>query len=430
MHYRQNIEGCFAGGGVTERDYKNVLSETEEGLGWLRGQSKTGGLPLLELPGRSDDLPNLEAIATQFRERCTHVLVLGVGGSNLGGRALVALVDQHEADSTVLFLDSIDPDTIARLERALDWGSAGLLVISKSGMTLETLSQFITLAPKFIGAVGAREFSRRAIVITEPGKTPLRRLAAQFNLPVLDHDPGIAGRFSALSLVGLLPALISGIDARAVRAGASDVLAECLNARTPMRSEPAVGAALSVALQRHAGIITSVLMTYYMRLGAFSSWFRQLWAESLGKSGHGITPVRFQGTRDQHSQLQLYLDGPDDKMFTLIFGDIAGHGALMAPDLAVAAQLDYLSNHTMGDLLDAERRATVDTLVRNERPVRLIHVPRLDDAAMGALMMHFILETIIAARLMGIDAFTQPAVEEGKRLAHKYLADMKRKRGP
>ena len=422
MHYRQNIDGCFAAGGLAERDFETVLAETDVALGWLRTQSATGGLPLLDLPRRDDDLADLDAVANQFRERCAHVLVLGTGGSSLGGRALVALADG--AAPKVIFLDNIDPHSFARLDRDVDWARAGLLVISKSGATPETLAQFLTLAPKIAEAAGERELSRRAIAITEAGDTPLRRLAAHFDLPVMDHDPGIGGRFSALSLVGLLPAMIAGLDARAVRAGAAEVLADCLDARTPAHAAAAVGAALAVAMQRHAGIAATVFMPYYMRLGAFGSWFRQLWAESLGKSGHGMTPVRAQGTSDQHSQLQLYLDGPRDKMFTLILGDVAGSGARVAPDLAAASGLDYLSGHTIGDLLDAEQRATVDTLVRNGRPVRVMHLPRLDEAAMGALMMHFMLETIIAARLMGVDAFDQPAVEEGKRLAREYLARM------
>lgn len=166
-------------------------------------------------------------------------------------------------------------------------------------------------------------------------------------------------------------------------------------------------------------------MPYRDRLAAFGLWYRQLWAESLGKGGQGTTPIRALGTVDQHSQLQLYLDGPPDKMFTLLMGDVAGGGAEVPPELAGATGLGYLAGRRMGDLLDAEQRATADTLIRHGRPTRVMRVPRLDEAAMGALMMHFMLETIIAARLMGVDAFDQPAVEESKRLARDYLAAMK-----
>jgi glucose-6-phosphate isomerase len=165
-------------------------------------------------------------------------------------------------------------------------------------------------------------------------------------------------------------------------------------------------------------------MPYIDALGPFGLWFRQLWAESLGKDGTGSTPIRAMGTVDQHSQLQLYLAGPADKFYTLILVPQAGKGARVAPDLAEDQALSYLAGRTMGDLLEAEQRATLETLAANGRPVRALVLPRLDERAMGALMMHFMLETIIAADLLGVNPFDQPAVEEGKRLAREHLSGM------
>jgi glucose-6-phosphate isomerase len=272
--------------------------------------------------------------------------------------------------------------------------------------------------------VPADALSKHAIAITEPRDNVLRRLATRLGLTILDHDPSIGGRYSVLSNVGLLPALLAGIDAAALRQGAGAVLDETLAATSPRDAAPALGASIAVGLAEQRGIGTTVVMPYLDRLGHFGLWFRQLWAESLGKDGKGTTPIRALGTVDQHSQLQLYLAGPADKMFTLVMGAPAGNGGAIAPDLGSDPELAYLAGRRMGDLLDAEQRATAQSLIRNGRPTRLLHIERLDAETLGALLMHFMLETIIAADLFGVDAFDQPAVEEGKVLARQYLGEM------
>jgi glucose-6-phosphate isomerase len=208
-----------------------------------------------------------------------------------------------------------------------------------------------------------------------------------------------------------------------VREGAASVLDPVLQASDAHDLPPAVGAALSVGLARERGIGTTVLMPYCDRLGYFGFWYRQLWAESLGKGGNGTTPVRAMGTVDQHSQLQLYLGGPADKMFTVLILDTVGKGKPIAPaSLGGDKSLAYLENQSLGDLLLAEAEATAVTLVKNGRPTRIMRIATLDERVMGALMMHYMLETMFAAHLLGVDAFDQPAVEEGKILTRQYLA--------
>jgi glucose-6-phosphate isomerase len=165
-------------------------------------------------------------------------------------------------------------------------------------------------------------------------------------------------------------------------------------------------------------------MPYADCLAPFAAWFVQLWAESLGKQGKGTTPIRALGTVDQHSQLQLYLAGPPDKMFTIVMGDTRDRGARYTHEALGDKSLDWLAGRTMGDLLDVSQRATADTLARNGRPVRVIKLGALDEFCLGALLMHFMLETIIAAELWQVDPFDQPAVEEGKVLARQYLKEM------
>jgi len=162
-------------------------------------------------------------------------------------------------------------------------------------------------------------------------------------------------------------------------------------------------------------------MAYADRLERFTRWYVQLWAESLGKNGKGTTPVAALGPVDQHSQVQLFIGGPRDKLFTVVTVAGAGLGPRMDGELAKLAGEPDFAGKTIGDLVAAEGRATAETLAKNGCPVRTVHLGKLGEESLGELLMHFMLETIVAAHLLGIDAFDQPAVEEGKVLAKKYL---------
>jgi glucose-6-phosphate isomerase len=259
------------------------------------------------------------------------------------------------------------------------------------------------------------------LAITEPAKdgkrTGLRVLCDEFRIAMLEHDPGVGGRYSVLTNVGLLPAAAIGLDIDAIRAGAAQALAPILEKRAPQDVPAAVGAALAVAINKPM----TVMMAYADRLERFTRWYVQLWAESLGKDGKGTTPIAARGPVDQHSQLQLFIAGPRDKLFTVITTDLRGRGPRIEPELARLAGEPDFGGKTMGDFVAAQGRATADTLAKNGCPVRTIHVEQLDETSLGALLMHFMLETIIAAHLFGVDPFDQPAVEEGKILAKQYL---------
>jgi glucose-6-phosphate isomerase len=423
MPYDHRIDRCFADTGLERAAVAALQQQAAAGIATLQAAKRDNTLPLLNLPERHDDLERLTAIARDYRERFDDVVVLGIGGSSLGAKTLVALADRGFGPPAgaprLHFMDNVDPVTFADLEAATDPTRTGVIVVSKSGSTAETVLQFLVLLPRLRDALGLDAIGGAVVAITEPSDNPLRRIAQRIGATVLDHDPKIGGRYSVLSLVGLLPALIAGLDAAAVRRGAAAVWRRL--AEQGPDAPPAVGAALAVAAAR-AGLSQTVLMPYVDRLGEFGFWFRQLWAESLGKDGHGTTPIRALGTVDQHSQLQLYLAGPRDKLFTLITAPSAGVGRIVERALVDDPALGYLAGHSLGDLLDAEARATYETLARNRRPTRLIALERLDEEALGALFMHFMLETMLAAHLIGVDPFDQPAVEEGKVLARTYLA--------
>ena len=425
MAYDHDIAACLAerigDGGLTRTEYQAALARAAPALARLRAWHAEAALPLLALPARSDDLAVLAPLIAEARARFTDLVVLGTGGSSLGGKTLAALAP--EAAGRLHFADNIDPVTFERLLAGLDLARTLFAVISKSGGTAETMTQFLIALEAVRAHAGADALRGAFLLVTEPGDNPLRWLAARFRLSVFDHDPGLGGRYSVLSLVGMIPALFAGIDAHSVRRGAEAVLKRTLAAEDPADAEPARGAAVQVALSEAHGVAATVLMPYCDRLADFAMWFRQLWAESLGKAGKGTTPVNAIGAVDQHSQLQLYLDGPRDKLFTLMMLDTRGRGRRVEPELVAGEDaLAYLAGRTMGDLFDAEARATAETLARRGRPVRVIRLEALDARAMGALLMHFMLETIIAAELWGVDAFDQPAVEDGKLLARRALA--------
>ena len=429
MPFTIDHAACFASavgkGGLDDATFERSLGTLAPAVAGLAQQRDDGSLPLLQVPDQSDDLGPLRDVAGTLMETCSHVVVLGTGGSSLGGQTLNALVDRGFGPPAgrpqLIFLDNVDPDSFSALFTSVDLSRLGVIAISKSGGTAETLCQFAILLHALLREIDEARLAARVAVITEPKESPLKTLAERFRLPTLDHDTGVGGRFSVLTNVGLLPACLAGLDLEALRGGAARVLEDMLSATTAAGSGPAVGAAVSIGLQRANGVTQTILMPYLDRLAHFGLWYRQLWAESLGKDGQGTTPIRAMGTVDQHSQLQLYLAGPWDKMFSVLRMDTKSEGRRVDPELLDDPRLNYLAGRRMGDLLDAEARATADTLIRNGRPTRQILIETLDEDTLGGLFMHFMLETILAAHLLEVNPFDQPAVEEGKVLAREYL---------
>jgi len=419
MTYRQIIEDCLAEHigerGLVASDFDQLAAEAQAHVVAIGTEAADGGFHPLTLARESADLDELEHVAALLKARFKRLVVLGTGGSSLGGQALTSLVSGHGVE----FLDNLDGHDMDLLLARDDLGETAFLAVSKSGGTTETVSQLIVCLRALQNVVGD-ELAYHFVLITEPGDNALRKIGDRFGLKILDHPMDVGGRFSVLSLVGLLPALFAGLDVRAVRQGAAAVLDAAIASDTS--SDPALGAALAVSLLRQRDITASVMMPYANRLKDFSAWYCQLWAESLGKDGMGTTPIQANGPVDQHSQLQLYLAGPADKVFTLIGLKTAGTGPVIDRELAQSLGADYLSDRKIGDVVAALYQATAATLARNGRPTRIIEIDELDETTMGALFMHFMLETLIAARLLGVNPIDQPAVEEGKVLARGILA--------
>ncbi len=408
-----------------------ALERADEALRWLRDRHADGTLPLLRYAGRHDDLEEIRDTARRLADRATDVVFLGTGGSSLGGQTLAQLagyavpgIGALREPPRIHFMDNLDPVSFGEMLERLPHGTTRYVAISKSGGTGETLMQTIAALSAVKAAGHGTQIPDIFLGLTEPakpnGKNGLRDLLARHKVPMLEHDPGVGGRFSVLTNVGLLPAAMLGLDVVAIREGAELALKPVLDGTAAADVPAALGAALAVTLAQNGRTI-SVLMAYADRLERFTRWYVQLWAESLGKDGKGSTPVAAVGPVDQHSQLQLYIGGPRDKLVTVVTTDNAGKGPMVDAELAKVAHEPGLGGKRIGDLVAAQGRATAETLAKNGVPVRTIHLPRIDEEGMGELLMHFMLETIIAAHLLGVDAFDQPAVEEGKVLAKRYL---------
>jgi glucose-6-phosphate isomerase len=438
LPFNQCIDGALdvtiGAHGLARASLGRWLARLKPEIDRLRADYESGRLPLLRVPEETADISEAEAALARLSAGAQTIVFFGIGGSSLGGQTLAQLAgwhvpgrmdeDQRQRPRT-RFYDNLDPQSLGRAIDALDLAATRFVLVSKSGNTHETLVQALVALQAVKTAGLEREIPRLFLGLTEPAadgkRNGLRSLLAAHQIPLLEHHTAIGGRFSALTNVGLLPALARGLDARALRAGARVIVDLLRSAEKPDDLPAAVGAALNVALAKERNIRVLVMMPYADRLGRFAHWFVQLWAESLGKNGQGTTPIACLGPVDQHSQLQLFMDGPREHLITVLRLPTAGTGPRLDPVLAQLAGVDELADRTVGDVIAAQSLAVPAALAQAGRPVRAIDIGRLDSYTMGALMMHFMLKTVLAGRLLGVDPFDQPAVELGKRLARERL---------
>ncbi len=439
--YRQSIAGCLSGAigehGLSEAELGRWLTQCAPALHDLQADHASGRLPLLRIAEETADLEEADAALLRLIEGAEVVVFFGTGGSGLGGQTLAQLAGWNlpgvscpsngsRPRPRTRFYDNLDPLTLSAGLKRLDLATTRFVVTSKSGGTTETLAQLLVALSAVKAAGLEAEIPRLFLGITEPdkpGKTNgLRALLSRLGIPMLAHHTGIGGRFSCLTNVGLLPALARGLDAGKIRAGAREVIDSLVSASFPAAFAPAIGAATAVGLSKERGIRTLVMMPYNDRLGRFSEWYVQLWAESLGKGGEGTTPIPALGPLDQHSQLQLFMDGPREIAVTVVRVASAGEGPTLDADMATLAGQSFLGGKTVGDVVNAQAHAIAEALTQAGRPVRTFDLDTLDERAMGALLMHFMIETILAGRLLGIDPFDQPAVELAKTLTRERLA--------
>ena len=297
----------------------------------------------------------------------------------------------------------------------LDFATTGFIVISKSGTTPETLSQLGTIVNIANEKNILNTLYNNMMVITEFKDSALFNIAKKNNCLLLEHQDDIGGRYSVFSNVGMVPAIIAGLNVKKIHEG----VVKLLN-KNDFNNAFKFAQMFKYSVSNNFS--SSVLMTYSDGLNYFGKWYLQLWAESIGKQNRGVTALHATGTTDQHSQLQLYLDGPKDKFFTIIKSNYKNKGLLIDSQLMKDESIDYLVNKKMGDLMHAEQDATIDTFKLNGFKFREIFIETIDEENIGMLMANSIIETIAACIYFDVDPFDQPAVEQGKVLTKKYLS--------
>ena len=438
QYFRQSVAGATDSAigvhGLSDKTLNAWLERTEPHLAALRADHASGRIPLLRICEETQDLEDARRALERLSEGAKTILFFGTGGSSLGGQTLAQLAGWNipgGADAAqrkrprTRFYDNLDATTLDGALRILDLSQTRFVVTSKSGGTAETLAQAVCALSAVKAAGLETQIPRLFLGITEPAKAGkangLRELFASLGIPMLDHHTGIGGRFSCLTNVGLMPALARGLDAAAIREGARTIVDDMLHAASAGQCAAAVGAAVAVALSKEKGIRTFVMMPYNDRLSRLAAWFVQLWAESLGKTGEGTSPIAALGPLDQHSQLQLFMDGPREHYITVLRVASKGKGPAIDKYFAEKAGIGFMSGKTIGDVVDAQAHAVPQALNKAGRPVRTFDVDTLNEKSLGALLMHFMIETILAGRLLGVDPFDQPAVELAKVLTKERL---------
>lgn len=380
-----------------------------------------------------DDGKGLLAWASAQDERWTDQVVLGIGGSSLGARAVL------DAARGTMFLDglrthfseNVDPISFLHMLDGLDLTTTRLILISKSGNTIETMSKFWVLYEQIVERVGEEQAARHVIAITDPEQGALRDMVERYGWESFPVPSNVGGRFSVLTAVGLVPLALAGYPIDALLEGARAARDRAL--ADPVATNACLQAAAHQLLLSERGVNQCVMMAYSDQLLCLVDWFRQLWAESLGKAKTrggevihaGITPISALGVIDQHSQVQLYMEGPRDKHVTFVELASFGRDVTVPEREGFAAGLEHLQGKTLGELLAAELKGTRQALAAEQRPTSRWVLDGLTPEAIGAFLMSWQIITAIAGELLDINAFDQPGVELGKKIAHGILGHTK-----
>lgn len=406
-----------------------VRLKHSRGTGWERWRT----LPFD--PQRSEHLDAVNRLVEQRRDRYDNLVVMGIGGSALGNIALQSALNppthnllpgDSRRGPRLFVVDNVDPHyfgAVLDYIRAVDpdLNRTCFNVVSKSGETAETAAQFMTVRRMLVDRHGQDAHAKHVVAITDPAKGTMRQICDTNGYETLPVPEGVGGRFSVLSPVGLFSAAMCGIDIAALLDGAAAMDERCSNSDLT-KNPAAMLATLLVHLGLDQGKKNHVMMPYSNRLYLLADWYRQLWAESLGKNktldgeptAAGFTPIKALGTTDQHSQVQLYREGPNDKVFCFVEVDDFGKDDVPIPTGLGVDATKYLEGTTFGLLLNAEKRATEYALVESQRPNLTITIPRIDEQHVGEFIALWEIATAYAGLMLNIDAYDQPAVETGK----------------
>jgi glucose-6-phosphate isomerase len=428
------LDGLLGPAGLSERDLEGMSPRVAEVHAAMEADRRGGGQRFRELPYQKKELGRVQALADELRASFDTLVVLGIGGPALGVRALTGALRPPFADlrpgtkesgARVLVADNIDPTTVSAILDEVDLHRTAFNVISRSGDTAETMSQFLIVRDRLLKQLGGVDYAKHVVITTGAEAGGLRQIVNDEGFRSLAMPDGVPARYGILSPVGLFPAAMAGIEIADVVAGAQAMDERCKAATLEMNPAYLHGVVQHLLRSTRAKSVR-VMMPYSDRLTGVADWFAQLWAESLGKEQDvegqvvhaGQTVVTATGSTAQHSQLQLYVEGPDDKVVTFIRVEDPGPKIEIPEGYGDLAEVGYLGHQSLGDLLNLEQRATEIALAKRGRATTTIHVPAVNAFTVGQLAYLFEVETVFVAMLAHVDPFTARGIEEGKRLSY------------
>jgi glucose-6-phosphate isomerase len=426
--------------GISGKELQAEFPKVTEIARSFKKQRAEGKLAFMDLPYKDAWVREILAYKRKFPKAIENFVVIGIGGSALGNIMLQSalnhpdynLLPKGRRGPRMFFLDNVDPDRTASLLQVLNPRETIVNVITKSGDTAETMSNFLIARAWLLRAVGKQALARHLVATTDKSKGHLRKIVEKEGYQSFVVPDGVGGRFSVLTPVGLLSAAVSGIDIRQLLKGAASMDKIC-SADNPRKNPAALNALLHYLLDTRKGKGISVMMPYAHRLRDFADWYRQLWAESLGKEKSldrkevhaGQTPIKALGATDQHSQLQLYMEGPFDKVITFLSVNKYPREVKIPRSFGSMEGIAYLGGHSLGELLKAEEESTALALTKNSRPNCTFTVPEISAYTLGQLIYLYEVQTAFAGALYQINPFDQPGVELGK----KYASGMMGRKG-
>ncbi len=436
LHYKNvlaNVQPLGPEHGITDDQLNELAEKITPLIKTLNEQTQAGqppGTAYRKLPYDTQKPQQVKELVAKLKDGCENLIVLGIGGSALGNIALQTalnpymynLDDKQRSGPRHFVFDNVDP---AQLTSFLDSISNDLdktvfNVISKSGRTAETAAQFLIISDLLKNKLGKDALKNHIVATTDVKEGTLRKIATEEKLHSLEIPDGVGGRFSVLSAVGLFSAAMCGIDIDSLLAGAKD-----MDTRASCEDFYKNPAAVNAAINYHfynRGKKISVIMPYSYHLKDLAEWYRQLWAESLGKTNDlasnqvhiGPTPVKALGATDQHSQIQLYREGPNDKLFTFLEVQNFQQDLKIGPAPEFAPELNFLAEKDLSLLLNNEKKATEYALLQSHRPCLTVLFPEVSPYTVGQFIYLFEVTTSLTAALFNINPYDQPAVELGK----------------
>lgn len=438
IDYRNALaEAVGAGHGVSEAQLDSLAGHVQRAHDRIHAERAKDGQRWMNLPDDTRLADEIVAWADSVRGQYRDFILVGIGGSSLGAIATIQALthpfrnlqdDARRGGPRFFVLDNPDPEKVRAVLDTVDLTQTLVNVVTKSGQTAETMANFLVVRDALYAAVGAEQARKQIIATTDPTEGLLRKMADDEGYKTFPVPPGVDGRQTVLSAVGLIPAALCGVDIHGLLAGAAAMRERCTSG--DLRQNPAyLLAAISYLSDTRFGKKMLVTMPYADALFGMCDWFRQLWAESLGKrlstEGEevfaGQTPINALGAIDQHSQIQLYTEGPNDKLISLVAVESYRETVPVGAPPAAIGELAYLKGAELGQLLDRERLATAWALTAAQRPNVTMTVPTIDAGIIGEFFFLYEVQTVMAGDLYGVNPFGQPGVEAGKNATYALM---------